>query len=82
MKRIIQETMGLLTLTVVENSDQRIRFRIAGMVEKWEGDLNGNPQPVGLVPLGGEFVIGRSHYIETPMNGAYIAGVNCECKEQ
>jgi len=72
----------LPTLTVVENSDQRIRFRIAGMVEKWEGDLNKDAKMVGLVPIGGEFIIGRSHYIETPTNGTYIAGVNCECKEQ
>lgn len=70
----------LPTLTVVENSDQRIRFRVAGMVEKWEGDLDKDAKMVGLVNIGGEFIIGRSHYIETPMNGMYIAGVNCECK--
>jgi len=72
----------LPTLTVVENSDQRIRFRVAGMVEKWEGDLDKDAKMVGLVNIGGEFIIGRSHYIETPMNGMYIAGVNCECKEK
>lgn len=71
----------LPTLTVQENSDQRIRFRIAGMVTKFEGGFDNN-QPAGLVPIGGEFIIGRSHYIETPTNGAYIAGVNCECREQ
>jgi len=73
---------SLPTLTVVENSDQRVRFRIAGMVEKWKGDLNNNAKQVGLVSVGGELVIGRSHYIETPMKDVYIAGVNCKCEEQ
>ena len=72
----------LPTLTVEENSDQRIRFRLAGMVEKWEGYFNNNAQMVGLVPIGGEFIIGRSHYIETLMNGAYIAGANCNCQNK
>lgn len=72
----------LPTLTVVENSDQRIRFKIAGMVEKWEDYLEEDARMVGLVPIGGEFVIGRSHYIESPINGVYVAGVNCECNEK
>ena len=71
---------GEITLSVEENSDQQIRFRITGTVMKWEGGVE-NPQEVALVPVEAEFTIGRSNYFETTSGGVFAAGVDCECKE-
>jgi|SRR5690606_32632915 len=72
---------GEITLSVEENSDQQIRFRITGTVMKWEGGVE-NPQEVALVPIEAEFTIARSNYIETTSGGVFAAGVSCECKEE
>ncbi|WP_353186031.1 hypothetical protein, partial [Parapedobacter lycopersici] len=72
---------GEITLSVEENSDQQIRFRITGTVMKWEGGVE-NPQEVALVPIEAEFTIARSNYIETTSGGGVAAGVSCECKEE
>lgn len=71
----------LPTIIVKENSDERIRFAISGMLSKFEGGFD-NQQPAGLVPIDGEIIIGRSHYISNQVNDVAIAGVNCECKDQ
>ena len=70
---------GVLTVTVLENSEQLIRFNISGTIMKKEGGVE-NWSDVELVPLDAEFVFGRPNYIETTSGGVFAAGVSCECK--
>src|SRR5690606_40986855 len=55
---------GVLTVTVLETSEQLIRFNISGTIMKKEGGVE-NWSDVELVPLDAEFVFGRPNYIET-----------------
>ena len=78
-----EDSPGMPTITVLENSSERIRLGLGGTVEKWAGDpQTGEPQPLGLVPISGEFTIGAAQYLETPALGNYVAGVNCECRNR
>jgi len=69
---------GIQTLTVAENSDQRIRLSISGTVMK--RDVY-NETDLGLVPVEAEFVFGRVGYTEMNSGGIFIATVSCFCEE-
>lgn len=71
---------GVLIVTVLENSEQRIRFNISGTIMKKEGGVE-HWTDVELVPLDAEFTFGRSNYTETTSGGVFIAGVECKCEE-
>jgi len=72
---------GEITLSVKENSNQRIRFHITGTVMKWEGGVE-NSQEVALVPVDAELVFGRNNYMEMTSGGVFLASANCDCQEQ
>lgn len=71
---------GVLTVNVLENSEQRIRFKVSGTIMKTEGGVE-NMTRVKLVPIDAEFSFARSYYTEMTSNGVFVASANCECEE-
>ncbi len=72
---------GDLTITVVENSGQRIRMKVSGKVMK-QIEVGDGAQEAGLVPVEAEITVGRKYYVETGINGALAGGGVCDCREQ
>lgn len=75
------DNKGEITLSVKENSNQRIRFHITGTVMKWEGGVE-NPQEVALVSVDAELVFSRDNYIEMTSGGVFLASANCDCQNE
>ena len=72
---------GEITLTVTENSSERIRFNVSGTVMKWKGGVE-NPQEVALASVDAELVFGRANYHEMTSGGVILASANCDCRER
>lgn len=70
---------GVLTVTVLENSERRMRFKVSGTIMKKEGGVE-NWSDVVLVPLDAEFSFDRAYYNEMTSNGVDMAGADCDCK--
>jgi len=68
---------GVLALTILENSDKRIRVKASGEIAKAE---DGYTQ-VSIVPVEVEITIGRKHYTEVPVEGELFGGAYCDCQK-
>lgn len=75
-----QKDYGSLTLTLLENSDQRIRIKASGTAMKLDDDEGGGIQEKGLVPVEAEITIGRKYYNESRVNGVFVGGAVCDCQ--
>lgn len=71
---------GVLTVTVLENSNQRIRFNVSGTIMKKEGGVE-NWTDVKMVPVDAEFSFDRAYYKETTSNAVFLAGAKCDCQK-
>lgn len=71
---------GEITLSVKENSNQRIGFNVSGTVMKWEGGVE-NAQEVEMVSVEAEFSFDRAYYNEITSGGVFATGVNCDCNQ-
>lgn len=71
---------GNATITLVENSDQRIRMKVSGTVMK-QDEVGGDVKELGLVPVEAEIIIGRKHYVEGTVDGVVVGGAVCKCQK-
>lgn len=73
-----EDMAAAMTFTVLENSDQRIRINVSGMVPKY---INDNMDLAGVVPVKTEITIGRQHYQELTIDGILGGGAVCDCQK-
>jgi len=66
-----------MTFALLENSDQRIRVSVTGMVPKY---INEEMGLGGVVPVEVELTIGRQHYAEFLIDGILVGGAKCDCQ--
>lgn len=66
-----------MTFSLLENSDQRIRISVTGMVPKY---INERMDLGGIVPVEVELTIGRQHYAELTIDGLLRGGADCDCQ--
>jgi len=71
---------GNATITLVENSDQRIRMNVSGVVMK-QDKIGDDVQELGLGPVEAEITIGRKHYVEATVDGVLVGGAVCKCQK-
>lgn len=70
---------GDVSFKLLENSDQRIRMKVSGVVMKQ--DLVGDEaKELGLVPVEAEITIGRKYYSEATIDGVLVGGAICKCQ--
>lgn len=74
------EILEGVNFNLLENSEDRIRIRISGSLMRYE-DFEGEVVETGLVPVDAEIAIGRSHYVETTVEGRQIGGAVCDCQD-
>lgn len=74
------EGAQMVTFTLLENSEDRIRMKISGSLTKFE-EVDGEVVEVGLFPVEAELTVGRKYYAETQVEGALLGGAVCDCQE-
>lgn len=70
-----------MVLTLLENSERRIRMKVSGTVIKMEL-IDGVPVETGEVPLEAEVSMGADLLIEEVVEGTPFLGGICECQDQ